>query len=190
MTELSIFNSGEKKRGQVVFDLETQKSFDEVGGRGKMHELGVSLAVAYFYDEDKFVTYFEEDVQKLIDDLLQAERVIGFNQIGFDYAVLAGYSDPKLFEAIPSLDMMVELESQLGFRPNLSGLALGTFGIDKSADGLIALKWFREGKMDLIEKYCIDDVKITREIYEFGRDHGRLVFLNRYGRRQELTVEW
>jgi len=173
----------------VVFDLETQRSFDEVGGRSQMHRLGVSVGVAYRYDEDRFITYTEETVPDLIDLLRHATLVVGYNIVGFDYEVLRGYTEEDL-RALPTFDIMYDLESRLGFRPKLESVATATLGVGKSADGLQALKWWKQGEIEKIAEYCRKDVEVTRDLYNFGK-RNRFVLVSRFGGRpRRVEVDW
>lgn len=177
------------ERKVVVFDLETQRSFDEVGGRSQMHRLGVSVGVAYRYDTDEFLVYTEDNISELIELLLQADLVVGYNIKGFDYEVLRGYSDEDL-QKLPTFDMMYDLEDRLGFRPKLESVAVPSLGGGKSADGLQALEWWRQGEVDLIVKYCRDDVRVTRDLYDFGK-RNRCVLVSRFGGKpRQVAVEW
>jgi DEAD/DEAH box helicase domain-containing protein len=173
----------------VVFDLETQRSFDEVGGRSQMHRLGVSVGVAYRYDTDEFLVYTEDRISELIDLLHGADLVVGYNIKGFDYEVLRGYTDEDL-QCLPTFDLMYDLEDRLGFRPKLESVAVATLGGGKSADGLQALAWWREGEVDKIAEYCKEDVKVTRDLYDFGK-RNRCVLVSRFGGKpRQVAVEW
>ncbi len=173
----------------VVFDVETQRSFEEVGGRSQLHKLGVSAAVAYRYDRDEFLQVTEDDISKLIDLLLEADLVVGYNIKGFDYDVLRAYTDHDL-HALPSLDIMQHLEERLGFRPKLDSVVIPTLNAAKSADGLQALEWWRSGEIDKILKYCQEDVRVTRDLYNFGK-RNRCVMVSRFsGTPRKVEVDW
>lgn len=173
----------------VVFDIETQRSFEEVQGRSQMHRLGVSAAVAYRYDTDEYVVYTEDSVDDLIDLLSRAHLVVGYNIKGFDYEVLRGYTDRDL-QQLPTFDMMYDLEERLGFCPKLESVASATLGTGKMADGLQALEWWRQGELDKIIEYCREDVRITREVFEFGK-RNRCVMVSRFGGKpRKVEVEW
>ena len=173
----------------VVFDLETQRSFDDVGGRSQMHKLGVSVGVAYRYDRDEFITYTEENIRDLIALLERADLVVGYNIKGFDYEVLRGYEEID-YAALPTMDLMFHLQERLGFRPKLESVASATLGTGKSADGLQALEWWRRGEIDKIERYCRDDVKVTRDLYDFGK-RNRFVLVSRFGGKpRKVEVDW
>ena len=173
----------------VVFDLETQRSFDEVGGRSQFHRLGVSVGVAYRYDEARFITYHEETVGELIELLKSAELVVGYNILGFDYQVLRGYTDEDL-RTLPTFDIMYDLEERLGFRPKLESVAAPTLGRGKSADGLQSLEWVRQGRMDLVRDYCIQDVTVTRDLFLFGLNEGYLSYRDKRRGKVRLDVDW
>ncbi|MGD1147442.1 MAG: ribonuclease H-like domain-containing protein [Thermoanaerobaculaceae bacterium] len=192
--QLSLFEDDSARqaptgRDILVFDLETQRSFQDVGGRSAMRELGMSIGVVYSFRSDTFRAFLEQEAQALIDRLRSAELVIGFNLLGFDYEVLKGYQDVPL-ETVPTLDIMFYLQDRLGFRPKLDSVVQATLGAGKSADGLQALLWWKEGRLDLIEKYCTDDVRLTRDLYLYGR-RNRHVLVTRYsGGPLKVDVDW
>jgi DEAD/DEAH box helicase domain-containing protein len=173
----------------IFFDLETQKSFQEVGGRENMKLLRVSVAVTFSTATNEFKSYTEKDVAALVADLKAAERVIGFNVLGFDYQVLKAYTSERLSD-LKTLDLLDDIYNKLGFRVGLDALASATFGANKSADGLLAIQWFREGKIDQLVAYCRDDVAITKQLFEFGRDNGFVMYPDRNRRKQKVKVAW
>jgi len=173
----------------VVFDLETQRSFNDVGGRTQMHRLGVSIGVAYRYDTDEYLTVTEERIAELIELLQSADLVVGYNIRGFDYEVLRAYTDADL-SALPTCDLMLDLEAQLGFRPKLESVASSTLGTGKSADGLQALEWWRQGEIEKIAEYCKEDVRVTKDLYDFGK-RNRCVLISRFGGKpRQVEVDW
>lgn len=173
----------------VIFDLETQRSFAEVGGRSQFHRLGVSIGVAYRYDTDEFLVVTEDQVGDLIDLLLGATLVVGYNIRGFDYEVLRAYTDQDL-HALPTLDLMYDLEQRLGFRPKLDSVVSATLGEGKIADGMQALEWWRLGEIDKIIEYCREDVRVTRDLYDFGK-RNRWVQVSRFGGSpRKVEIDW
>ena len=171
------------------FDLETQKSADEVGGWGNIHKMGLAIGVVWdSVDQDYFV-YEEKDAKKLVEKLQTADLVVGFNVIGFDYTVLQPYSDFDLQE-INTFDMLVDVKKLLNFRLSLNHLAEHTLNAKKSADGLISLQWYKEGKIDKIIHYCKQDVQITRDLYLFGAEHSYVNYQSRSGNPLQLEVNW
>jgi DEAD/DEAH box helicase domain-containing protein len=173
----------------VVFDLETQRSFAEVGGRSQFHRLGVSIGVAYRYETDEFLVVTEDTIGELIDLLLEATLVVGYNIRGFDYEVLRAYTDEDL-QALPTLDLMYDLEQRLGFRPKLDSVVSATLGEGKIADGMQALEWWRTGDIDKIIEYCREDVRVTRDLYDFGK-RNRWVQVSRFGGSpRKVEIDW
>jgi DEAD/DEAH box helicase domain-containing protein len=172
----------------AVFDLETQKLADEVGGWNNVAKMKLSLAVVHT-EEHGFQTFTEETVQDLVNLLKRSDLVVGFNHVGFDYQVLSAYTSENL-RALPNLDILAEVKNILGFRLKLQHIAEVTLGEGKTGDGLDAVKWFREGRMDLVEKYCRDDVRITRGLYLYGLEKGYLLYRRKDGIVTRIPVKW
>ncbi|HKY32189.1 MAG TPA: DEAD/DEAH box helicase [Candidatus Polarisedimenticolia bacterium] len=174
---------------ELFFDLETRRSAGEVGGWDKIHAMGLALAVVYEESSGAYRTYYEQDVDRLLVDLMSADRVVGFNVKRFDYAVLSGYRNAA-FDRIPTCDLLEEIHRILGFRLSLGHLAEVTLGEGKAGDGLQSLRWFKEGRLDLIETYCRKDVEVTRRLYRFGRDNGYLLYRDALRRPLRVPVSW
>jgi len=172
-----------------VFDLETQRSAQEVGGWHRADLMLVSCAVLYDSEAQVYHEYLEKDMPRFITQLKQYDCVVGFNIRRFDYKVLSAYSDFD-FDLLPTLDLLEEIHKQLGYRLSLDHLAKVTLGSKKSADGLQALRWWKEGKLREIIDYCRQDVRITWEIYQYGRKHGYLLFQNKAGNTVRVPVGW
>ncbi len=175
---------------QIVLDLETQKGFDEVGGRQNLSDLGVSLAGTYFYASDQYQAFEEPELTKLEALLSQAERVIGFNIRRFDFPVLQPYCKNLRLSELPIFDILEEIEKRVGHRVSLNSVAQATLGVGKSGSGLDALVYFRAGEMEKLKKYCLEDVRLTREIYEFGKRFQKIYFTAREGGKREVAVDW
>lgn len=173
----------------VYFDLETQKSADEVGGWNNKKDMGMSVGVTFSTADNQYRIYDERHVQDLIKALFRADLVVGFNILNFDYEVLHGYTplDPT---QIPTLDMLAEVTKTLGHRLTLDSIAQATLGAEKTADGLEAIRWFREGKIERIAEYCCYDVKITKEIYEHGKQHQQVSYTSKFGQKLSVRVNW
>jgi len=181
----------EKEANSILFfDLETQHSFQEVGGKHHLDKLRVSVAVTYSSVTGEYKSYTEPRVSDLIFDLFSAATVIGFNIISFDYRVLRPYTSRDLTR-LKTIDLLAHIHERLGFRVSLSSLAQATLGTDKSADGLTAVKWYREGKMDELIAYCRDDVEITRRLFDHGKQKGWVSYVDRYsGKKKQVAVNW
>ena len=171
----------------VLFDLETQRSAAEVGGWHNAHLMRLALAVVYDRREARFETYREADVEALVAKLESADLVVGFNVLRFDYRVLRGYVDRDL-AALPTFDLLDAIHRRVGFRLSLGHLGEETLGAPKSGDGLASLRWWREGRLDEIERYCRDDVTLLRDLFEHARSHGHLLFRTRRGERVRLPL--
>jgi DEAD/DEAH box helicase domain-containing protein len=173
----------------VFFDVETQRTSDEVGGWGNIRKLGLAAAVTYSTSDGAFHYYTEANVDDLVAELKAADQVIGFNVLRFDYEVLRGYTD-EAFEAIPTVDMLDHIYRRLGFRLSLNSLAQETLGTAKSADGLQSVRWYREGRIQEILDYCQQDVEITRQLYDYGRKHKHVKYRDRNYRIRQVPVSW
>jgi DEAD/DEAH box helicase domain-containing protein len=173
----------------VFFDLETQRSFQEVGGRHNIPRLGLSVAVTYSTADSDYHRYTEENVDELIEALKAADLIVGFNVMSFDYQVLSAYTDYPLRQ-LPTVDMLDDIYRTLGFRVSLDALASATLGVTKSADGLQAIRWWRQGRMKELLEYCQQDVDVTRQLYEFGRQNRYLQYRDRRWRIRRVPVSW
>jgi len=170
-----------------VFDLETIRSAKEVGGWNKCEKMGVSVCVVFDSQLEDCVTYLEHDIQDLIEHLQKLDLIVGFNNKRFDNRVLSGYTDVNL-NNLPTLDLLEEVHNYLGYRLSLNRLAETTLGVEKTADGLQALQWYKEGKIDLIQQYCRKDVEITRDILFHGLELGYLLFTNKAQQKVRLPL--
>ena len=175
----------------IYFDLETQKSSGEVGGWSPVHIKQMKLAVGVVWDsrEQKYFPYRENQAEKLAEKLHTADLVVGFNVLRFDYTVLEGYG-PFNLEKINTFDMLKNIKDEHDFRRSLNHLAQHTLGAEKSADGLISIQWYKEGKMDQIIEYCTQDVAITRDLFLFGEKNGYVRYKTRAGKIEDLKVDW
>lgn len=174
----------------VYFDLETQRTANDVGGWGNKHAMGMSIGVTYSTALGEYRIYPENRVEDLIKQLRRADLVVGYNVINFDFHVLMGYTPLDLPAFLPTLDLMLDVEAAIGHRLPLEALAQGTFGVGKTAEGLDAIRWWREGKVLEIAEYCCFDVKVTRMVHEHGVQAGELFYMDRFGRKQRLEVPW
>lgn len=172
----------------LVLDLETKKEFAEIGGRGKVHLLGVSVVGTYWSATGQYRAYREEEIKELEEILTQKPLVIGFNIKAFDFPVLQPLMKTPL-STVPLLDIMDDLANALGYRVSLESVARGTLNAGKSSHGLEAIKMFREGRWDELVAYCLQDVKLTKEVYEYGREHGAVKFFAGW-ESYEVPVKW
>ena len=174
----------------VVLDVETRLSAAEVGGWHRAARMGVSVAVLYDSRTDAFTAYTQDAIPEMAHVLASAQLVIGFNLLRFDYTVLEPHVPGFSFRSLPTLDMLVKVHEQLSYRLSLDNLARATLDAPKSADGLQALQWWKEGNLAEIEEYCRKDVAITRDLYLFGRENGYLLFTNKAGQKVRVRATW
>lgn len=173
---------------KLVLDLETKKSFEEVGGDHNRHLLEVSVCVVYSYDRDEFKAFREEDFKELGEWLKNASLIIGFNSKSFDFAVLQPYFKFNLAK-LPHLDILEEINLTLGHRLKLDSVAQSTLGEGKSGSGLDAIWYYKNNDWDKLISYCTDDVRVTRDVYEYGKRHGNLWY-ETMGRKTPIKVRW
>jgi DEAD/DEAH box helicase domain-containing protein len=174
----------------VYFDLETRRTANDAGGWHRKRDMGMSIGVTYSTGSGEYRIYTEDTVLKLIEQLRRADLVVGFNVINFDYEVLMAYTPLDLAYSIPTLDLLVKVEQKLGHRLGLDALSSATLGVGKTAEGLDAIKWWREGKLMEIAEYCCFDVKCTRLVHEHGAEHRELFYHDRFQQKKRVSIEW
>ncbi|OHA09124.1 MAG: hypothetical protein A3B37_01105 [Candidatus Sungbacteria bacterium RIFCSPLOWO2_01_FULL_59_16] len=161
-------------RNEIVLDLET-KSAPRRGEERNLASLGISVAGIWSSADDRFRAFREPELPVLARLLRDADRIIGFFIHRFDLPVLQPHLDVDVRE-LPTLDIFDDVTAKLGHRVSLASLSKATLGEDKSGHGLDAVAWYREGKWAKLEEYCLNDVRLTRDLYRFGREHGHLRF--------------
>jgi len=188
-----IIPKGSNEYRILYFDLETQKkSADDVGGWDKVHKMKLAVGVVWDSLEQKFFSYIDSEASQLVEKLKTADLVVGFNVAKFDYGVLQPYATKMDFdlEEITTFDMLIDINKKLGHRLSLNHLAENTLNAKKSADGLVSLQWYKEGKIDKIIEYCKQDVEITRDLFLYGESHGYVKYSTRSGVAKDLQVDW
>jgi DEAD/DEAH box helicase domain-containing protein len=174
---------------KIVLDLETQKSFKEVG-KAKLDKLRISVAGVYDYRNDRYSAYEEKELMQLEQRLRDIGLIIGFNIRRFDMPVLAPYLFAPV-ETLPVLDLLDDIEKARGHRASLESIAVPTLNKHKSGSGADALILFKENKLDELKRYCLDDVRLTREIYDFGCREGKVLFTSSWDyKTYEIPVTW
>ncbi|SBW03973.1 DEAD/DEAH box helicase domain protein [uncultured delta proteobacterium] len=173
-----------------VLDVETRYSAQDVGGWNRADRMGVSVAVLYDSGTAAFTSYTQDAVPELAARCAGLDLVVGFNILRFDYAVLGPHAPGVDWRKFPTLDMLAHVYERLSYRLSLDNIAQATLNVGKSADGLQALAWWKEGAVDKIEEYCRQDVAVTRDIYLFGRENGYLLFSNKAKQIVRVPVKW
>ncbi|MBP9695228.1 MAG: ribonuclease H-like domain-containing protein [Candidatus Magasanikbacteria bacterium] len=154
---------------EIVFDIET------IGDIRDYSQLKITCVSIYEYETDSYRSFDENQLRDLWPILEKAERIIGYNSAHFDVPILQNNYSGDL-SRIAHLDLLKVIKESTGSRYKLNDIAKATLQIEKSADGLQAMEWYKEGKIDLIKKYCEQDVKVTKEVYDYGRKNKMLYF--------------
>lgn len=162
-------------RNEIVLDLETKNAPREWGDRKELAGLGISVAGVWTSLDDRFRAFRETEMKELSELLKSSDLLVGFAINKFDLPVLQPYIDFDLGE-IPALDIFEDVSSTLGHRISLASLAKATLGAEKLGRGLDAVTWFREGNWEKLEEYCLQDVRLTRDLYDYGKKSGHLLF--------------
>ncbi len=175
----------------LVIDLETRKDFSDVGGRKNFAELEVAVVGVYDYAVDQYRSYAAEELSLLEERILAGGTLIGFNIREFDFIVLQPYLKRVALAQTPALDIMKELQEMIGRRVSLESVAAGTFGPEqrKSGSGENATKLWKAGRVAELTAYCLQDVALTKAMYEYGRDKGE-IFFQGWQRRYAVPVKW
>ena len=159
---------------KITFDIETKNTFQDVGSNEAV-DLDISLLCIHDSETNKYDTFMYDDLDRLWPILEKADMLIGFNSDHFDIPLLNKHYHGDLTK-IKSLDILKEIKNSLGRRIKLDTIAEATLGINKSGHGLDAIKWWNSGEIDKIKKYCLDDVRITKEIYDYAMKNGKLKY--------------
>ncbi|MBU0576204.1 ribonuclease H-like domain-containing protein [Patescibacteria group bacterium] len=176
----------------IFLDVETKRTFDEVGGYFP-EKLGISFVGIVIREGMVGVGeprgFFEKDLPALFPILETADVVVGFNIDGFDMPAMVNYYSGDLSQ-IPTLDLMGRIKDSVGHRIGLDAVAKETLGIGKTGDGLDAIKYYQTGQLDKLRDYCLQDVAMTRDLYDYGLNKGQVKFRNKWNRLIECSVDF
>ena len=162
---------------EIVLDIETQNLFER--GNRDASKLKISFVGIFDYETGQYEGFFEQDLPQLWRTLEHCDRLIGYNIKGFDIPVMNAYYAGDLTK-LNQLDLMEEVTKHTGFRLKLDDLAQATLGVGKSGSGLDAVKYWQAGELDKLKEYCLQDVKVTKQLYEYGRMHGTVCYFDRF----------
>jgi RNase_H superfamily len=174
----------------VYFDLETQRTANDVGGWAKKRDMGMSVGVTYSTALNEYRIFPEKRVNDLVQQLMRADLVVGFNLVHFDYEVLMGYTIVDLPYQLRTLDLLVEIENSIGNRLRLENIAQATLGLGKTGEGVDAIKWWREKRLMEIAAYCCFDVKVTKLVHEHGVAYRELFYTDKFRRKHRVEIKW
>lgn len=174
----------------IVFDIETQNIFSEVGSSDPT-ALDIAVVTVYDSETEKYTTVTIDEIDELWPIIEKADALVGYNSNHFDIPLLNKYYPGDLTQ-IKSIDILEDIKNSLGRRIRLDSVAQATIGAKKSADGLQAVRWWKEGKIKEIKKYCEQDVKVTKKIFDYAREHGHIKFKDGHRKRDVLidTSRW
>lgn len=174
----------------ITFDIETANAFPTLN-RGDLSRMEISIVGIHDSETDEYTSYTKEEFNQLWPIIERADMLIGFNSDTFDVPILNRYY-PGDLTRIHSLDLLVEVQKVLGRRVRLQSLAEATLNKGKSGNGLEAVDWWQQGLVDKVREYCLDDVRITREIYDYAVKHGKLKYKDLGGAREFKidTASW
>lgn len=170
----------------VVFDLETQNIFQDTGSTDVS---SLDISVGSFYDsvDDTYTTLSIDELHKAWSIIEKADALVGYNSNHFDIPLLNKYYPGDLTH-IKSIDLLESIRASLGRRLRLDSVAQATVGAKKSADGLQAVRWWREGKIKEIKKYCEQDVRVTKKVFDYALANGHVLFKDGY-RKREVPID-
>lgn len=171
---------------KIVFDIETKNIFSDVG-QNDPASLDISVVGIYDSETDKYRCFREEEFKELWPIIEKADMLIGFTSDHFDIPLLNKYYPGDLTK-IKSLDILREIKNSYGRRMKLDQIAEGTLGIKKSGHGLEAVAWWRKGEYEKVINYCLDDVRITKELYDYARANNKLFFTEN-GKINEIPLD-
>jgi DEAD/DEAH box helicase domain-containing protein len=177
-----------RNKHYLILDIETQKLVQEVGGWDHIDQLGISVACAYDSKTDQYLSFEEKDLKALIK-LCEERLVVGYNIRGFDLPVMVPYG--LTIADIDVFDIMYDLEALTRQRfLKLEHVAQGTLGSGKSADGLMAVEWYKKGEIQKIIDYCMQDVKVTHQVFDYGRKNGHVKIQRSEANVAQVPVNW
>jgi len=175
---------------KLVLDIETKNTFADVGGYDRLTDLEISFVGVYSYNQDKYLSFFENELDQLKRVLQNAGLIIGFSINRFDLPILNKHLNLNL-NAVENLDILDEIEQKLGHRVGLDWLAQTNLKVGKSAHGLDAIKFYKEGRLEDLKNYCLQDVKLTKDLYELGKTQGHLLVPTNYGKEiAKVEFDW
>lgn len=175
----------------LVLDIETKKDFHEVGGRLGFRNLGVSVAGIYDFADNEYRAYEERELSALEDMFLATDVIIGFNSNSFDLPILQPYVARVALNTIPSIDILEDIAKYCGHRVSLNTVAIATLNAQKIGNGMQALELYRTGKIEELKRYCLHDVRLTKEIFDFGVAHGHVAIISKDGaQKHNVPVAW
>lgn len=188
-SDLSPASLFQNHKDFLVVDIETKTLVDAVGGWKNFKQLEVSVACAYDSKTQTFSSYTEDQLGKLVE-LCKDRLLVGYNLVGFDLPILEKYGLPPVNE-LDVFDIMLDIHNVSGWKfVKLEKIAQATLGTGKSADGLMAVEWWKQGLVDKIIEYCLKDVEVTRDVFLHGLNQGYIEIMKADESKARFNVNW
>ncbi len=169
----------------IILDLETKHTFREFSDP---KQLGITVVAIYDYATEKGHVFTESELNQLYPILEKSSYIIGYNSRSFDLPVLQAYY-PGNVEHFGQFDILDDIKEKIGRRIGLNDVASATLGVKKSGHGLMAIDYYKEGKWEELKKYCMDDVMVTKQLFDYGMEKGEIFYLNEFG-KVPIKVSW
>jgi DEAD/DEAH box helicase domain-containing protein len=186
LSPASLFQS---HKDFLVVDIETKTLVDAVGGWKNFKQLEVSVACAFDSKTQQFHSYTEDKLGELVA-LCQERLLVGYNLVGFDLPILEKYGLPPVSD-LDVFDIMLDVHNVSGWRfVKLEKIAQATLGTGKSADGLMAVEWWKQGLVEKIIEYCLKDVEVTRDVFLHGLNQGFIEIMKADESKARFNVNW
>ncbi|OGD71620.1 hypothetical protein A3A84_03035 [Candidatus Collierbacteria bacterium RIFCSPLOWO2_01_FULL_50_23] len=195
---------------EVIFDIETMSLFGDNGATAPEH-LGVSVVSAYRREMDslgneirgKMKSFWDNSAKNtdggefgfegLWEMFGEADRIIGFNSLGFDVPALAPTFAPRNLFGLPHFDILDKVRNVLGHRLSLDAIAKETLGYTKIDDGLNAVRYWKSQdpeSMSKLRRYCEMDVVVTTDVYKYAVKNGKLKYKDKWNEVREVGVDF
>ena len=174
----------------IIVDIQTKKSYDDVGGKKNMNQMGVSIAGLYNYEQEELIFFKQEQMSQFIEILQSSQLVVGINLKRFFYKLLVSMFDNN-FSDLNSIDILEYFKKKLTFKPTVEGLFRGTLNISKSLpnDNYVP-RLYKEGKFEEIHTICEDNITDLKKFYDFGKEKGYILYEDKTGQRWKISVNW
>ena len=169
---------------RITLDIETEGVFR---GNGDFDNLEITVVGIHDSQTDEFKSFLRSELGQLWPILERADVIVGYNSEHFDLPILGRYYTGDLTK-IKSVDLLKEVKKVLGRRLRLDNIAEATLGRGKSGDGLEAQEWWKRGEVDKVREYCLDDVRLTNELYLYAKKNKSLKYRDYDGVR-EIKLE-
>jgi DEAD/DEAH box helicase domain-containing protein len=193
----------------LSFDIETGNTAADIGGWQNTHMWQVTCVTTT--DGENNTVYIDKPMEiegavvkelkqlkyDLDDHFQKGGKLLGHNIVAFDLPALRDsmdiyivrkYLEEKETRCIDTSRMVTKAA---GKRVQLDNLAKCNLNSQKSGDGLMAVRWWGEGKYEDVAKYCLKDSQLTLDVWKMGVENGNLSFFDEdLGELVKIDLEW